>query len=453
MAGIGSRDARLRVWALAGACLALAAWPATARGAGADRLAQERAACASETVAPPADLELEPVIAVDPRDDRNVVAAWIQGANEAVAFAVSSDRGATWKSGLVPGITRCGGGSDDLMAFNPSLAFGEDGVLYLAATRSNDRFPQPGSAVTRIAVARSLDGGRSWTTTQVPASELANDYPVVAALPGDGRAAVVWKKSGGMGEVTLLSRTRDGGRSWSPPETVRASSPERLAGSRLHALRDGTLLLVTSERSTAAVVASMLTGERMYRGAVEVTVSRLRPGAVGWETVRVFDLGRAWTHAVGFMGLASAVDDEGVLHLALPYPSIDGVRLRHVSTADGGSTWSDAKTVAELPAGWFPEELAVDGRGCVGVTTGDPSIEGNVTLLRRCRGEAWSRRVLTDAAFPQDQHPFYLAPAIAGTSSGFAVLATVAASGSIAPTELLHWDVPGGPAGPPAVGR
>src|SRR6266498_2250626 len=57
--------------------------------------------------------EVEPVVVANPTDRANVVAAWTQDRFRGVVAGVSLDRGRTWRSVVVPGLTRCTGGAFD----------------------------------------------------------------------------------------------------------------------------------------------------------------------------------------------------------------------------------------------------------------------------------------------------------------------------------------------------
>src|SRR5205823_11005001 len=82
------------------------------------------------------DTEGEPSLAVNPRDPRNLIAVWqqdrftIDGGALSDVVGVSKDGGRTWRQVLVPGISRCTGGTDE-RASDPTVSFGPDGRAYL----------------------------------------------------------------------------------------------------------------------------------------------------------------------------------------------------------------------------------------------------------------------------------------------------------------------------------
>src|SRR5436309_870451 len=97
-------------------------------------------------------IEAESCIGVNPKNPKNLVVCWIEGAFRANASAVSMDGGKHWESKLIPGLSLCTGGS---FVGNPDpwLSFGPDGSLYFI-TLGND------SSAGRLAVltCKSLDG-------------------------------------------------------------------------------------------------------------------------------------------------------------------------------------------------------------------------------------------------------------------------------------------------------
>lgn len=123
---------------------------------------------------------VEPYLVVDPRDPNHLVGIWQQdrwldrGAN-AVRVGVSRDGGVSWTL-VSPALTLCAGGGFDRVS-DPWLAFAPSGDLYLGAIlldRGSDR--------RVIGVARSGDGGLTWSAPEFP---LAMEGARVRAPGGD----------------------------------------------------------------------------------------------------------------------------------------------------------------------------------------------------------------------------------------------------------------------------
>ncbi|OLT26334.1 hypothetical protein BJF79_43645 [Actinomadura sp. CNU-125] len=105
--------------------------------------------------------EVEPWLVVNPRDPRNMVTAWQQdrrarGNSRGVVVASTRDGGRTWDRSVLEGFSICSGGTTQ-KAGGPFAAFGPDGVAYVSAPSLEN----PGESA--IQVARSADGGRTWS--------------------------------------------------------------------------------------------------------------------------------------------------------------------------------------------------------------------------------------------------------------------------------------------------
>ena len=113
----------------------------------------------------------ETTIAVNPTNPNNLIAGAndyrvccdFTGLNDATAWAYSSfDGGQTWGNVQVPGLTAETGATGSMKKFDsagdPVMAFGSDGTAYYA----NIAFSRV-SPVSGIVVSRSTDGGKTWS--------------------------------------------------------------------------------------------------------------------------------------------------------------------------------------------------------------------------------------------------------------------------------------------------
>ncbi len=113
--------------------------------------------------------EVEPQVAVNPRDPGNIVVTWQQdrwstGGASGIVTAASTDGGTTWTQAAFP-VSRCGGGNAGNggnygRATDPWVTFGPTGVVYQMALAFEGNSLQPGSRSAML-VARSTDGGRT----------------------------------------------------------------------------------------------------------------------------------------------------------------------------------------------------------------------------------------------------------------------------------------------------
>ncbi|MGQ0797507.1 MAG: hypothetical protein ACT4OI_06575, partial [Methanobacteriota archaeon] len=186
---------------------------------------------ANVAVADDRDTQNEPSIAVNPRNERNLVA----GANDyrvgdawAGVYA-SVDGGRTWFEQLMPGYP--GGPTSVLTGFgaagDPSVAFDADGIAHyagIAFNRAGFGSVKDGS----IWAAHSSDGGFTWTVTIVAlgGKGVFHDHEQIAAdrsaaSPFRNHLYISWTKFVGFGLTPIVvSRSTDGGATWSAPLEV-----------------------------------------------------------------------------------------------------------------------------------------------------------------------------------------------------------------------------------------
>jgi len=171
--------------------------------------------------------EVEPMIAVDPRDAAHLVAIWQQdrwsnGGARGVLTAVSHDAGATWTTGGPP-FSRCTGGTvanggDYPRVSNPWIAFGADGTVHAIAIAFAGGLFGAGST-SAIVASRSRDGGATWSNAATLIRDTGaafNDKDAVTGDPTDARYAyAVWDRlqSSGHGP-SYFARTVDEGATW-----------------------------------------------------------------------------------------------------------------------------------------------------------------------------------------------------------------------------------------------
>jgi hypothetical protein len=179
------------------------------------------------TAEPHAAILDKPSILADPRRPGRVYAVWARYLSDAVdqvGFASSDDHGATWTA---PVTLYAAGGEAQ---FNQLLA-PADGSLLDVFSEAGGPLPK-GRA--RVAAARSVDGGRTWTapvtvasialtqTTDPDSGSTIRAYgQAVGAATGGGRVYAAWFEDRRSGTSAIrVSGSGDGGRSWGPPSSV-----------------------------------------------------------------------------------------------------------------------------------------------------------------------------------------------------------------------------------------
>jgi hypothetical protein len=239
--------------------------------------------------------EVEPFLARHPAQGQHLLAAWQQdrwsnGAARAVVSAVSFDGGRSWTRTLHP-FSRCGGAlpgsAGDLeRATDPWVDIGRDGVAHAMALAVS------GAALTAsgrsaMLASRSLDGGRTWSAPQTLIDDAGtaffNDKNTLTVDPFDPRRIyAVWDRIEASGNgPTLLARSLDGGASWEPAREIhRPVAPGGVAqtiGNRIVVLRGGP---------EAGVLVNAFTRIDTVGGTVasSVQVQRSTDGGSTWDT-------------------------------------------------------------------------------------------------------------------------------------------------------------------------
>ncbi|MFG1695094.1 sialidase family protein [Nonomuraea sp. NPDC049309] len=329
------------------------------------------------------------------------------GGAAGIAFATSGDAGATWTRGVLPGITTAAGGvhartADPSVAYDAahgvwlitSLGLSDDGGVSGAAvltSRSTDgvawsppvvtavggdldkswvvcdngeRSPHRGqcyavfddhAAGNAIRVARSSDGGLSWSVTATEATGLGGQ-PVVRP---NGTVVVPYLSNDG--EIRSI-RSRDGGTAWSESVPVSRVQRHTPAGG-LHALP-----LPSAGTDAAGTVYVAWHDCRFQHGCAgnDIVLSTSADGEKWGDVLRVTADGG--DHVIPGLGVDRTSDGEHA-RLAVTYyryadaacvPATCRLTVGHTSSANGGASWSAPLELhGPMAVGW----LALTGQG------------------------------------------------------------------------------------------
>jgi len=391
-------------------------------------------------------LVVEPAIAVNPRNPRNLIATWKQdispefNARDAVV-ASSFDGGKTWRRTTVPGLTRCTGGTSDT-ASDPWVSFGGDSTAYFGGQAGLTSTAPPAIA---IVPSHSNNGGRRWAPPATVAPRLGgNETPAITGSPTrPGHAYMTWANfrldvDPPWTNTVSFSRTRDRGVAWSPPVLVDQAGPFAIdLAPRIQALPNGTLLAIFG------------------RGDFETQRASI-------QAVRSLDEGRTWLPPVeaGFKPLtgefhdpetgdilpqpgypSSTVGPGGTVYVAYENstsPTSGGIGI--VKSRDGGIHWSTI-TLPGVSAFAFEPAIAVDKHGTVGVIwydlrndrAGDTATTADLWFSSsKDDGTTWQQIHVagpTDlrTAAPAAQNRFGEYQGLAGLRTGFAAIFGLAA--------------------------
>jgi len=376
--------ATLSLCVLAAACGAAQPWDPLAGLSVVSGAGVLGAGCGSSTNP---DYEAEPYLAVDPADPLHWVGLWQQGryasggGAQGLVSGVTFDGGKSWVLSQAP-LDRCTGGNaanggDYDRVSDPWLAFGADGTVYQSGLAFTN------GAASAVLVAKSLDGGRTWSSPTAVVRDLDpnifNDKATITADRADPqRLYAVWDRLTAFQSTdpalqtgaVWFARTGPGG--WEAPRAIfDPGLNAQTLGNVLFQLPSGALvdlLVVITQASKAPVyTASSMTS---------------------------FDQGATWSTPVGFaqlqgVGVSNPANGVGVRSgLSFADFAMDPTtgRLYAVwedarfsqgahdavafsTSADEGQTWSVPKAIngsAATPA--FGPNIASTPRGQVGVT-------------------------------------------------------------------------------------
>ncbi len=384
--------------------------------------------------------EVEPYVAINPRDPSNVIAVYQQDrypndrANGVLASA-SFDAGRSWQVPELkdqPQFSRCASGSeapegDFEQASDPWVAFGPDGIAYFAA-------PAFDQATTAELVSTSTDGGRTWQRPIVviqgndPAQR--NLRPAVTADPKrPGTAYLVWTRSRRAptyqaGGTAFFSRTTDGGKAWSEARAI-YESPIGMgnSGNEIVVMPNGDLVNVFKEMAPGTGPdprrdrsAAMRSGDGGLTWSEPTTVASS-------EVVDVNDPGTGARIRTGSSFTDIAVDPRPgtqAIYAVWEDARFTQGRTQQIALAkstDGGLTWSDPIAVSTDPgAQAFVPSVAVNDSGDVAVTyygfsAGKSDSRALMTqywiTLSKDGGQTWTtRQPVTRQPFDMRTAPF-----------------------------------------------
>lgn len=313
---------------------------------------------APRPIAPPGSGQWDAQIAVDPVDGRTVYASWLQNNKSDTVVARSDDFGTTWRV-VVADSTKAG-------TDKPILAVrGQD--VYVGFNHAQ-----------KVWVAASHDGGASFTVAEVrPNAKLGWSLAGGGTVAPSGTVLFAWagyeRNGGATGAVHLyVSRSTDGGRTWSTTSLDTSRSPPDCSSSGCGWAFLGAQMTLASD--AAGGVYALWNASREDRGPARMFFSRSQDGGATWRAASEVSLAAARVmHAFPAMA-ASGNGQVRIAWMDQRAGSLWNTRLR--SSHDGGATWSEEAVLSSFVAGYdyihpggfsFPFgdyfELAVDGEG------------------------------------------------------------------------------------------
>ena len=139
----------------------------------------------------------------------------------AIGFATSTNNGATWTSGLLPGITKWSGGGPNDRATDASVAYDAAHNVWLISSLT--LLEAGGVHGNGVVTSSSTDGGLTWGSPVVTATgaDLDKNWIVcdnTATSPYYGHCYTEWDNHGA-GNLLQMSTSTDGGANWSAAST------------------------------------------------------------------------------------------------------------------------------------------------------------------------------------------------------------------------------------------
>ncbi len=194
----------------------------------------------------------------------------------AIGFSTSTDNGATWTTGLLPGLTKYTGGGTFDRATDPAVAYdAQDNVWMISTLPLTEAGGVKGVGVL---TSRSSDGGLTWgAPVPIPttAGMISPDKNWIvcdntATSPFYGNCYTEWDDNGA-GNQMEMSTSTDGGLTWS----VAATNNSGIIGGQPVVRPDGTVVVPTANANETAIGAFNSTNGGVSWSAV-TTIATIR---------------------------------------------------------------------------------------------------------------------------------------------------------------------------------
>jgi len=192
----------------------------------------------------------------------------------AIGFATSTNNGASWTSGLLPGITKWVGGGAWDRATDAAVAYDAMHNVWLVSSLALSE--AGGVRGAAIVTSRSTDGGLTWSTpftTTTAGGDLDKNWIVcdnTSTSPFYGHCYTQWDDFGA-GNLLGMSTSTDGGQTWSSPATNNSG----VIGGQPVVHPNGTVIVPISNANETAIGAFNSTNGGASWSAV-TTIARIR---------------------------------------------------------------------------------------------------------------------------------------------------------------------------------
>jgi hypothetical protein len=323
--------------------------------------------------------EVEPMLAINPRNPRNIVGVWQQdrwsnGGAAGILTGASFDGGQTWAFSTAA-FSRCSGG-DFPRTSDPWVSFAPDGTVHQAAISFGGESQAPGST-SAVLASRSTDGGRTWSMPAVLISDtnaFFDDKDSITADPTDATLVyAVWDRL--MPDSTgpsYFARSTDGGASWEPARAIFDPGVNRQTiNNQIVVLPNGTLvdfyslLDFSAGRFPVVTLQIVRSLDKGVTWSAPITIAPIfSVGTFDAATgVSVRDGSTLGSIAVGAHGELAAVWQD----VRFSSGNFDGIAFSR--SLDGGLTWSAPVGINAFPGvAAFEPIVTFRSDGTMGVT-------------------------------------------------------------------------------------
>ena len=196
------------------------------------------------------------------------------GGATAIGWATSTDGGATWTHGSLPGLTTGEGSGPYDAASDPAVAYDAKHNVWMIAS-----LPLSSTASTpAVAVNRSTDGGLTWgNSVSVDPGSVSSDKNWIVCdswpnSPHYGNCYVEWDDPSQSDEI-LMSTSADGGLSWGAA-TATANRAQGIGGQPL--VQPNGNVIVPIESTQSAVMEAFASTDGGASWTAPVTISNIQ---------------------------------------------------------------------------------------------------------------------------------------------------------------------------------
>lgn len=236
----------------------------------------------------PADISAHnsPTVVRNPvRPENLAVSSRIDTPFFSCALHVSSDGGASWSQTAIPAPA-----GEEAKCFAPDVAFSADGTLYLSFVTLKGS----GNVPNVVWVSTSKDGGRTLSDPVEVTGRLAFQVRLAADPDKPRRVYMTWLQADEVGTLKFtrtgnpiqVSRSDDGGVSWSDPVRVSSASRERVVAPSPVVGPDGGLYVLYTDMGEDRLDyagAHEGKGGPPYPGTFRLVLARSRDDGATWD--------------------------------------------------------------------------------------------------------------------------------------------------------------------------